>query len=341
MGKDMSKTPGEYMAAELAEGPAVFQRSVLQEVATDCAALGLGEARSIYTVARGSSDAAALVLAYEYMAELAVPVTSLPPSVFSIGGGVSLKGSNALVISQSGASDDLVKSAEGAKASGASVLAVTNVPGSPVEAVSDVTVRIGAGEERAVPATKTVMGSIAAGMALLAAIKPGYRDTCEQAAAAISRLSGNGTHPRMRDLTAALLRAQHVYVIGRGAGFGAAQEVALKLKETCALHAEAYSASEVLHGPLQLVSKPLLVLMLDTGEAATQPSMDEAENRFRAAGGTVHRIHPGDMGLPQLCPAAAAASLLFAAYPVILSVALSLGFDPDSPENLAKVTRTT
>ena len=81
-------------------------------------------------------------------------------------------------------------------------------------------------------------------------------------------------------MVSGLLRAQNVYVIGRGAGLGVAQEVALKLKECCALHAEAYSASEVLHGPLQLVTKPLTVLILDTEEAATQDSLDRAEVRF-------------------------------------------------------------
>ena len=64
------------------------------------------------------------------------------------------------------------------------------------------------------------------------------------------------------NMVSGLLRAQSVYVIGRGAGLGAAQEVALKLKECCALRAEAYSASEVLHGPLQLVTKPLTVVIV-------------------------------------------------------------------------------
>ena len=82
--------------------------------------------------------------------------------------------------------------------------------------------------------------------------------------------------PMLDSMVSGLLRAQNVYVIGRGAGLGAAQEVALKLKECCALHAEAYSAYEVLHGPLQLVTKPLTILILDTEEAATQDSLDRA-----------------------------------------------------------------
>ena len=70
---------------------------------------------------------------------------------------------------------------------------------------------------------------------------------------------GLPAHPKAAAIRAALLRSPHVYVIGRDTGYGAAHEIALKLKECCAVHAEAYSASEVLHGPLQLVTKPLTV----------------------------------------------------------------------------------
>ena len=111
----------------------------------------------------------------------------------------------------------------------------------------------------------------------------------------------------MDHLVSALLRAQNVYVIGRGAGLGAAQEVALKLKECCSLHAEAYSASEVLHG----VMKPLTVLMLDTEDAATQDSMDRVEARFQEVGGEVYRLKPSDFDVPKLTPAASAAILIY------------------------------
>ena len=57
-------------------------------------------------------------------------------------------------------------------------------------------------------------------------------------------------HPDVHTLQSVLLRSRHIYVIGRDTGYGAACEVALKLKECCVLHAEAYSSFEVLHGPL-------------------------------------------------------------------------------------------
>jgi len=297
--------------------------------------------RAFYTVARGSSDAAANILSYEFMAQLGIPVTSLPPSVFSLGQGVDLTGAGVMVISQSGASDDLVNSARGASRLGALVVALTNVPGSDVENAAHLTVPIAAGVENAVPATKTVIGSIAAGMALLAAIKPGYRGACQTAADAFRADCINDAHPLGGPLAQGLIEADNVYVIGRGAGYGAAHEVALKLKETCALHAEAYSASEVLHGPLQMVTKPLTVLILDTGEAATQDSLDTAQTRFSQAGAKVFRIAASEMCATGLTPAAASALLLYLCYPIIANVALTLGFDPDAPDKLAKVTRTT
>ncbi len=273
------------------------------------------------------------------MRELGVPATSLPPSVFSVGSGVDMAGFLTLVISQSGASDDLVRSASGAKAAGARVVAITNQPDSPVEAVADLTVPIDAGPELAVPATKSVIGSVAAGMALLAAMKPAYGDLV---ATSLNAIAGTPHHhPRAGEVQAAFLRSRHVYVIGRDTGFGAAHEVALKLKECCALHAEAYSSSEVLHGPLQLATNPLMVLMLDTGEASIQNSLDQAEARFRGVNCDVYRIRPDDLGLEGLTPAAAAAILLAVMYPIILNTALALGLDPDAPKTLAKVTKTT
>jgi len=329
--------PGTHMAAEIAEAPQVFARAAAADHAATLAPLDLSALRAIYTLARGSSDAAANILSYEIMRETGLPVTSLPPSVFSVGQGVRTGGALGLIVSQSGGSDDLVRSARGIRAGGGTALAVTNVAGSPVERASDATLPIGAGEELAVPATKTVIGAIATGMALLRALAPAY-----DAPGAGARFAGlSPDHPRSETIRAALLRASHVFVVGRDTGYGAAQEIALKLKECCALHAEAYSASEVLHGPLQLATNPLLVLMLDTGHAPVAGSLDIAEDRLRAAGGEVIRLRPADIGAQGLTPAASAAALLLMTYPVVRDTAIALGHDPDAPATLSKVTVTT
>ena len=326
--------PGHLMAAESAQALEVFANAARQSPQFEKPRTP----KAVYTIARGSSDAAANILSYEFMRELRVPTTSLPPSVFSLGVGVVMDGAHVMLISQSGASEDLVRSAEGARAAGARVLAITNQPGSPVEKASDVTLPIGAGDERAVPATKTVCGAIGAGMAALAALVPGYGARAKADAEKLEIASLH--HPRADAVQAAFLRARHVYVIGRDTGYGAAIETALKLKECCAIHAEAYSASEVLHGPLQLATNPLMILILDTETDATQDSLDQAEARFKAEGCDVHRLRPSDMGVGTLTPTGAAAYLLALMYPVILKTALALGLDPDAPQTLSKVTQT-
>ena len=219
-----------------------------------------------------------------------------------------------------------MRSAKGARDHGATVIAITNQPGSPVEQHAHLTLPIHAGPELAVPATKTVIGSIAAGMALLSALKPAYQPQ----AFTLQPL------PEAAEITHALTTATHVYIIGRDTGYGAAQELALKIKETCALHAEAYSSSEVLHGPLQLATNPLLTLILDTGQPDVQESLNTAEARFRATGSRVFRIRSDAK-----TPATAAAHLLCLTYPVVLETALALGHNPDRPSTLAKVTQTT
>lgn len=336
--KDEVIENGALMARELAQSLDVFCQTARQNLTAQVTRFNLASTQSIYTFARGSSDAAANVLSYEFMRELAFPMTSLPPSSFSIGAGVRLDRAMALIVSQSGGSEDVALCAQGASNRGAKVVAITNVANSKVEAQSHMTVPIGAGPELAVPATKSVVGSIAAGMALLGAMSAAYQ---QRALHAVEALEGHGMClPNAEEITSALLRAQHVYVIGRDTGYGAAHEVALKLKECCALHAEAYSASEVLHGPLQLATKPLLVVMLDTESADIQPSLDQAEKRLKETGCEVLRIKPSDAGIEGLVPAAAAACLLMLFYPIILKTALALGLNPDAPKTLAKVTST-
>ncbi|MEM7256518.1 MAG: SIS domain-containing protein [Pseudomonadota bacterium] len=330
---------GQYMSHESTQAPGVLKNTAQQDASSLVSDYRLSDKHTIYTVARGSSDAAANVLSYEMMRVLQRPVVSLPPSVFSIGSGVRLDNALVIVISQSGASDDLVKTTQGARQRGAVVVAITNQKGSAVASAADATLAMNAGAELAIPATKSVVGSIAAGIALLSALDSTYR---QRSLAALQGVSENlPAYAGARTISAALLRARHVFVVGRDTGYGAAIEVALKLKECCALHAEAYSASEVLHGPLQLATNPLLVLILDTGTDHVQQSLDQAESRFRGTHCQVIRLCPDTGTEATLTPAISAALLLCMLYPIIMDTALALGFNPDKPSTLSKVTETT
>lgn len=322
----MSK--GIHMATEMLEAPKVFARAVMQTLAP------IEKPSAIYTFARGSSDTVANILSYEMMAEFQIPMTSMPPSVLSLGGQLNMNDALGLIISQSGGSADLVACARALKHS----IGIINADNAPLEPYLDQLIPVQAGTERAVPATKTVVGSIGAGMALMSAMDQRYQKQCEAACAGFT--SGLPELSNSDDLTDALIASEHVYVLGRRATFGVAQEIALKLKETCAIHAEAYSASEVLHGPLQLSTKPLTIISLHASDRLAQDSLDVAEARFAQEGAQVIPINLEKMGLTPLPQPAMAAALLSLLYPVIYRTAIALGHDPDQPKTLLKVTST-
>src|SRR3546814_7632765 len=94
---------------------------------------------------------------------------------------------------------------------------------------------------------------------------------------------------------AAFAGATNLFVLGRGYGLAAAQEAALKFKETCALHAEAFSAAEVRHGPMAIIGERFPILALG-GTDRAGVSVCDAAQEFRARGAAVLLADPGGGG---------------------------------------------
>lgn len=142
-------------------------------------------------------------------------------------------------------------------------------------------------------------------------------------------------------LTEGLVPAHNLFVLGRGLGLAAAQEAALKFKETCGLHAEAYSSAEVKHGPMALVGPGFPVLAFaqpDETGAGTRAVLAE----FAARDAQVWLADvDGDLPLP-VAPHPACAPLLTiqSFYRAINALALRRGHNPDLPPHLNKVTET-
>src|SRR5205823_8185855 len=107
------------------------------------------------------------------------------------------------------------------------------------------------GSERSVAATKSMIAGLVAGASLVAAWREDR--ALADAIAGLADILRGQTAPPPADMLEQLATARSVFVLGRGATLAIAAEAALKLKETCAIHAEAYSAAEVLHGPAELV----------------------------------------------------------------------------------------
>ncbi len=288
--------------------------------------------------ARGSSDCAATYGKYLIETQTGVPVVSMAASVSSIyGAKLRLKGSAFVAISQSGRSPDGIAAAEMAKQAGAMVIALVNDETSPLANLADELLPLRAGTEQSVAATKSFITSLSA-LAQLVACWRGDDKALSDLQRAPAQLR-EAADSNWRAALPILQNAASVLVLGRGLSFGAAQETALKIKETCALHAEAFSAAEVRHGPMALVRDGRVVLALRSSDAASA-GVDETlagfpNGSFIAAG--VDQTLPLPRAPAQIEP------LLFvqAAYTLINELALLRGENPDAPPTLRKVTQTT
>jgi glucosamine--fructose-6-phosphate aminotransferase (isomerizing) len=143
---------------------------------------------------------------------------------------------------------------------------------------------------------------------------------------------------------AALKPAHNLFVIGRGVGFGVAQEAALKFKETCGLHAEAFSAAEVRHGPMAIVERGFPVLFFAQDDHTMEGTLELARE-FRARGAKVWVANPrgedGDLPIAA-SPHPACTPLLTIQnfYRAANALSLRRGRNPDVPPHLRKVTET-
>ncbi|ESQ74985.1 SIS domain-containing protein [Asticcacaulis sp. AC402] len=340
------------MFSEAAEGGAAVARFLKHNrpaLARLGARLKAQPPRSVTTVARGSSDHAATFGKYLIETLTGVPTSTAAMSVSSIyAAPVVAADSLCIAISQSGRSPDLLASVEAHRKAGAYVVALVNDEDSPLAALADELLPLKAGPEKSVAATKSYITSLA-GLAAIVAAWSDDRDLSD----GLSHLPGQLDKAFALDWSAALpalTPARNLFVIGRGYGFAVAQEAALKLKETCALHAEAFSAAEVRHGPMAIVNDGFPILAFATSDTAGDGVRDVCAE-FAQRGASVLLANPAkdlDIGiagtthLPALSAVAALEPILQIAsfYRLANSLSLARGLNPDSPPHLNKVTKT-
>lgn len=298
---------------------------------------------AVLSCARGSSDHAATFAKYLIETHLGVVTASLAPSVASVYG-ASPRAADALclAISQSGKSPDLLATVRAAKKAGAYCAALVNVADSPLAGLADAFVPLLAGPELSVAATKSYIASLAAIIGLVAA----WSEDAElaDALAAAPALLRQAWEADWSPMVERLHDARGLYVIGRGMGLGIAQEAALKFKETSGLHAEAFSAAEVRHGPMALVG-PGFPLLVFRQSDETESSIDDLVSEVVARGGEVLVAGPGAKGaiaLPSIAAHAVIEPMLQiqSFYRAVNALSVARGFNPDKPPYLAKVTET-
>lgn len=332
------------MAREIAEIPHAVQR-LIDDSLDQCIALGRSlradPPAAFVTCARGTSDQAALYFKCLVERNTGIPVASIGPSIASVyDAPLRVKGMVCVTISQSGGSPDLARLQDAAADGGARTIALLNTIDSPIGDRASEVVDLRAGEEVAVAATKSFVCSLVAGAALVAGMTgddgliggimtlPGLLED------AISTGPSGGLE--------AIAESPSVFVLSRGVTMAAAGEAALKLKETCQLHAEAYSAAEVMHGPSALAARGVATVTF-LPEDAGRESVVSARSALRAAGSPAITIGSQDseISVPATGNSALAPAVQIARfYRLVEALSVQSGLDPDCPPGLRKITRT-
>src|SRR5690606_14674397 len=262
---------------------------------------------------------------------------------------MDLGGVLAVALSQSGRTEEIVETLAWAKDCGARTVAITNGgPESPLAQAADLALCTEAGEEKAVPATKTYTTQLAAlavlALALGAEADPADLERTPDAVAAL--LDDPGDLDAVVD---GLAGVQGAVVSGRGMAFSTALELALKLKEACYLHAMGLSYADLLHGPIAVVDAGTPAILVAAGSGPTLPGTVALAERVRSAGAAAYGVG-GDAALAAACTArlngpdlpewVAPIGLIVPGQLVTEALARRLGIDPDSPRGLRKVTQT-
>ena len=339
------------MRQEIEEQPAALRRTLdallplvpeLRTVARDC--------RQVLFIARGSSDNAAVYGQYLCSIRGGRLGTLASPSVGTTYGATpDLTGVLAVAVSQSGATEEIVTAMDWARDRGARTVAVTNVEGSPLAAGADVGLVTRAGDERAVPATKTYTTQLAA-LAVLGLALAGddaALDGIDAVPDAVDRALG--TADAAEEMAARLTYLDRLVVAGRGYASSTALELALKLKEACYVSASGLSYADLLHGPIAVVDAMTPALLVAAGDGPVLPGMTALTARLASAGAHVYGIG-GDAAFARACRSSlrgtelpehlAPMALIVPGQLLVEALARAKGIDPDAPRGLRKVTQT-
>lgn len=298
----------------------------------------------ITTVARGSSDHAATFLKYLFEIQLGVPVASLGPSTSSIyESKISLKNTVCIGISQSGESPDLLSVISGIKNKECITASFTNNANSPLAQKSNFLISLHAGSEKSVAATKTFVNSLIVCLVLVAKISKD--DELLNEIYKLPKILDKAIGIQWPDLKNELANCNQLYTLGRGLSYAISNEAALKLIETCGIHASSYSSAEILHGPIEIVEENYPVLAFISRDAAEQSisSICEylVEKKARVFGTSNQLTLAKSLDFvttdhPFTDPVVLIASF----YVFIENLAVSRGRNPDQPRLLKKVTKT-
>ena len=364
---DMAEKGGypDFMLKEIHEQPRVVRDTLVGrmsangELNIDELGLSFEELNfvdRVYVIACGTSYHAGLVAKNMIEAWARIPTEVEAASEFRYRDPIITPSTLVVAVSQSGETADTLAAIRDARIKGAKVFGITNVVGSPVARESDGVIYTKANKEIAVASTKSFIGqvvSLTLLALLLAQVK--YRLTTKQARVLYHEIGDTADQIQwimdtqgdaIHEAAEACKDAESVLFVGRGMGAAISYEGALKLKEVSYLHAEAYAAGEMKHGPIALIEPGFPVIAITT----KSPTYDKTVSNLmecKARGAEIIVIATeGDEDIKQIADHVIYVpkvrdifSAITATVPLQLlarDVALMRGCDVDQPRNLAK-----
>ena len=358
-------TYAHYMQKEIFEQPGAIANTL--EMVTSAASLSAGlfgaeaetvfdQTRQILVLACGTSYHSGLVAKYWIESIARIPVAVEIASEYRYRDSVPQPGTLVITISQSGETADTLAALQHAQAQGMTdTLSLCNVPESALIRQSRLRFLTRAGPEIGVASTKAFTTQLAAlfVLTLVLAKRRGHLSTEREREllTALRHLPAALQHvlacePAVQRWAERFASRQHALFLGRGIHFPIAMEGALKLKEITYIHAEAYAAGELKHGPLALVDQNMPVVVIAPNDALIEKLKSNLQE-VRARGGELFvfadrdtRIEASDgVEVINLTDHAGPLSPILHVVPLQLlayHAALARGTDVDKPRNLAK-----
>lgn len=297
----------------------------------------------VVTIARGTSDCAALYSSYIFAKCLGLPTYSMPPSIITLEQSkFDFSEALVIVISQSGRSADLVECEKKSRLMGATTIIISNNVYSPIVNEANYFFNMFAGEEKSVAATKTFTQTLLVLIKLvfICLDKKNINDDIKKLSEIIVNDSSNEWKADRIDNN-----VNTGFIIGRGVGFALSNEISLKFKELCQEMIEPFSSAEVMHGPKSLIEnsfKLFLLGMNDKSGLTVKKDVDELKNytnlvyEMSSNENTSSNFFYPSHKIVELD----AVILMSKFYPWIIRYTINKGLNPDEPRYLTKVTQT-
>jgi glucosamine--fructose-6-phosphate aminotransferase (isomerizing) len=334
-----------FMLKEIMEQPQTLEKAVNQDKETFTEmALDILRAGQVIITACGSSRYAALVGRYFFSKVGRKFCDVIMASEFHYFADSIDKDTLVLSVSQSGETADVIEGVKRAKTAGAKVISIVNRPESLLSEMSDRVVFLNCGPELCVAATKSFLSQLAVfyllSFSMVNAFDKAVNNLKQISDSIAETIDSN--NDRLRELSQQLKHKNDFYCIARGINFAVASEGALKIKEIAYIHAEGMPAGELKHGTLALIETGIPVVVICPTDYTFRETLSNAmEAKSRGA----YIIAVSDVSDESFDFRVKIPKVDELSYPLVTVVPLQLlayhlavsrGFDPDRPRNLAK-----